>query len=328
MPEQKNKPLNLSPLVFGAWAVGGWMWGGSNKKDAIEAIHASIENGITTIDTAPVYGFGDSESIVGEAIKPYKNKVQILTKYGLVWDKNKGTHYFDTKKNDGTPVSIYKYAGKQSVIDECEKSLKRLGVDKIDLYQIHWSDITSDQEETMEAIDKLKEQGKIIAGGVCNYGVPLLKEACQHTTIYSNQVPYSMLERSIEEKVVPYCIKEGIHILAYSPLQRGLLTGKIKPDHHFNEGDHRQNNIFFTKDNINKVNHFLSTIAPIAEHHKVTLAQLVLQWTLCQPGISNVLAGARNAKQAQENAGSLTVKLSNEEIQKINRNLNSIQLER
>jgi len=222
--------LKVSVVTFGAWAAGGWMWGGTERKDAIEAIQAAHDNGVTSIDTAPVYGQGLSEEIIGEAIKNIqRDKVQILTKYGMRWDLTKGVLGFKSKDINGKDIDIYKYAGKDSIIKECENSLRRLNTDYIDLYQIHWPDVTTPIAETMEAVEQLIEQGKVRYAGVCNYNAAQVKEAQEHINLVSNQVPYSMVLRNIEEDVVPFCITNNISILAYSPLQRGLLTGKIKP---------------------------------------------------------------------------------------------------
>ncbi len=149
--------VKVTRLTFGAWAIGGWMWGGADKKDALKAIHKSLDLGITSIDTAPAYGFGLSEEIVGEAVKGVRKDVQILTKYGMIWDKKIGKFYFNSTDNEGKPVSMYRYAGKESVINECEQSLKRLRTDYIDLLQIHWSDPTTPIQETMEAMEILTE---------------------------------------------------------------------------------------------------------------------------------------------------------------------------
>src|SRR5688572_24558211 len=141
--------LQVSAITFGAWAIGGWMWGGAERKDAIEAIRASIDLGVTSIDTAPIYGQGTSEEIVGEALEGIpRDKVQILTKFGMTWEGNKGTFAFSSEDNSGKPIEIYKYAGKESVIRECEESLRRMKADYIDLYQIHWNDETTPIEET------------------------------------------------------------------------------------------------------------------------------------------------------------------------------------
>ncbi len=320
--------LEITPVTFGAWAIGGWMWGGADKKDAIEALHTSLDVGITTIDTAPVYGFGRSEEIVGEAIKgKSRDKIQILTKYGLRWEKEEGEFFFESKDNDGQPIKIYKYAGADSIIKECEDSLRRLGTDYIDLYQIHWADPTTPIDETMNAVEKLLKQGKIRYAGVCNYKVDQMAQASQNIPLASNQVPYSMLLRDIEENVVPWCLNNEVGILAYSPLQRGVLTGKMKPDQKFNEGDHRAGMSYYQPENIKRINAFLENLNPIKEKYDITNAQMVLNWTLQQPGITSVLAGARNAKQVKDNAGAAAFMLEKDEIQKINQELDKLTIE-
>lgn len=319
--------LKVSAITFGAWAIGGWMWGGAERKDALEAIRVSIDHGVTSIDTAPIYGQGLSEEIVGEAIKGQKrDQLQILTKFGMRWDLDKGTLAFKSKDNNGKDIDIYKYAGKESVIQECEDSLKRLGTDYIDLLQIHWADVTTPIEETYEAVLRLKEQGKIREAGVCNYNVEQTKAAHSVVKLASNQVPFSMLERSIEKELVPYCIENKIGILAYSPLQRGILTGKIKPGHSFNEGDTREGNRFYQPENITRINAFLDELRPMAESKSATVAQLVIRWTIERPGITVALVGARDANQAIQNAKAINVKLSAEEIDYINERLYKLQL--
>jgi len=319
--------VKVTPIIFGAWAIGGWMWGGADKKDAISAIHKSLDMGLSSIDTAPVYGFGLSEKIVGEAIKGIRGEVQILTKYGLLWDKKIGKFYFPSVNNEGKPVSIYKYAGKESVIHECEQSLKRLNTDYIDLYQIHWPDPTTPIAETTDAVSKLIKDGKIKAAGVCNYNVEEMKIADASINLTSNQVPYSMLKRDIENDLIPWCIEHKKSILAYSPLQRGVLTGKFKPGHHFNPGDNRPSLPWFKDANIIKTNELLEKITPLARSKNASLAQLVLRWTMQMPGITTVLAGARNVEQVKENAGTLNFELSEEEMNEINSNLDKLELE-
>lgn len=229
--------LKISVVTFGAWAAGGWMWGGADRNNAVEAIRASYDSGVTSIDTAPAYGQGASEEIVGEAIKGLpREKLQLLTKYGLRWNSNKGSFYFKSKDNNGRDIDIHKYAGKESIIKECEDSLRRMGTDYIDLYQIHWPDITTPIAETMEAVAQLIQQGKVKYAGVCNYNVEQVKEAQKTVNLVSNQVAYSMVKRDIEKDIVPYCMKNNVSILAYSPLQRGLLTGKMKPGYVFAPG--------------------------------------------------------------------------------------------
>lgn len=313
-----KSPVKVSPIAFGAWAIGGWMWGGAEEGDAIEAIRASYDIGIRTIDTAPVYGFGRSEELVGKAMQGIeRSSWQLLTKFGMNWETAEGEYFFDTKGNDGQPIKMYKYSSKKQVIHECEVSLKRLKTDYIDLLQIHWPDATTPVSETMEALQILTDQGKILAGGVCNYSAELVEEAIKTYPIASNQVPYSMINRGIEKEIVPQAIKNNISIIAYSPLQRGILTGKIKPGYKFNEGDTREGNTFYTEENIKRANAMLDQLRPIAEGYGASLAQLVLHWTMHQPGVGCVLAGARNPSQVKDNAGALNLSVSAEDMKRI-----------
>lgn len=318
--------LEVSAITFGAWAIGGWQWGGTDMKAAIDAIHAGLDEGMTTIDTAPVYGFGLSEEIVGEALKgKTRDKVQILTKFGLRWDVNKGLLHLKGKAEEKFK-DVYKYASRESVIEECEQSLGRLHTDYIDLFQIHWPDPTTPIQETMEALSLLKQQGKIREAAVCNYSAEQMEEASQYINLTSNQVPYSMLLRDIEKEVVPYCIEHKKSILAYSPMQRGILTGKFTPDHQFKGDDHRPGTKFYFPDNIRRINMLLDKIRPLAEAHQATLSQLVLRWTIDQPGITVALAGARNPQQAVQNAKAANIKLTGDELQQINDLLNELEL--
>ncbi len=320
--------LTLSTVTFGAWAAGGWMWGGSDRAAAVKAIEASYNEGVTSIDTAPVYGQGTSEEIVGKAIKNIpRDKVQILTKYGLRWDTKKGKYHFSSKDNDGNNIDIHKYAAKDNIIKECEDSLKRLGTDYIDLYQIHWADPTTPVQETMEAVAKLIQDGKVRYAGVCNYDVALLEEATKYVDVISDQVPYSMLKRDIEKELVPHVLENKQAILAYSPLERGILTGKIKPGYQFSEGDHRAGLPYYQDENIMRTNAFLNKIKPMADEKNATLAQLVIRWTLEQPGITIALVGARNADQAVQNAKAMSIKLSKEQTEFISDELNKLQLD-
>lgn len=314
--------LTLSAITFGAWAIGGWMWGGSDRKEAVKAIQASYAEGVTSIDTAPAYGQGLSEEIVAEAIQDIpRDKVQLLTKFGLRWDVKEGEFFFKTKDAAGNELDIYKLASKASVIKECEDCLRRLKTDYIDLFQIHWADSTTPIAETMEALALLQQQGKIRAAGVCNYSVEQMKEAAKTFSLASDQVPYSMVLRDIEKELVPYALENKKSIIAYSPLQRGLLTGKIKPGHQFGEGDTREGNRFYTEDSIKKVNAFLETLKPWTTEKNCSLAQLVIRWTIEQPAIAVALVGARNAEQAVQNARAIDVKLTKGEIELINKQI-------
>lgn len=320
-----NTDLELSAITYGAFAIGGNMWGGNEKKDSIASVRASIDNGVTTLDTAPFYGFGLSEEMIGEAIKGYdRSKIQLLTKFGLVWDgsnQGKGEFFFDAEEA-GKTIPVYKYASKASVIKEIEDSLKRLQTDYIDLLQIHWPDATTPISETMEALEILLQQGKIRAAGVSNYSVEQVAEARQSLNIASNQIGYSMLNRGVENDLVPYALENDLGIIVYSPMERGLLTGKYFKDGKLKDNDHR--NGYFQQFDLEKVKTFLETITPIAEDKNATLSQLVLRWTSLQPAITVVLAGARNAEQAAANAKTMDINLTAEELAFINAELSKI----
>lgn len=320
-----NTDLELSVITHGAFAIGGKMWGGNEKQDSINSIHASLDYGVTSIDTAPFYGFGLSEEIIGEAIKGKdRSKIQLLTKFGLVWDgsnNGKGEFFFDAN-DDGKIIPVYKFASKENIIKEVEESLKRLGTDYIDLLQLHWPDLTTPISETMEAMELLIQQGKIRAAGVSNYSVEQMEEGNKILKLASNQVSYSMLNRSIENDLVPYSLENNSGIIVYSPMERGLLTGKYFKENQLKENDHR--NGYFSQFDLDKVKNFLEKIEPIAQDKGVTLSQLVLRWTTLQPAITVVLAGARNAQQAIENAKTMSFDLSQEELNLINSELSQL----
>ncbi|TKC63739.1 aldo/keto reductase [Pedobacter hiemivivus] len=320
-----NTDLELSTITYGAFAIGGTMWGGNEQKDSIDSIHASIDNGVTTLDTAPFYGFGLSEELIGRALKGKdRTKVQLLTKFGLVWDgsnQGKGEHFFDLDEN-GKSTPIYKLSSKANIIKEVEESLKRLNTDYIDLIQQHWPDATTPIDETMEAMESLIKQGKVRAAAVSNHSVDLLKEASKTFIPASNQVGYSMLNRGIEDDLVPYSIANNIGIIVYSPMERGLLSGKYFENEKLKSDDHR--NGYFGQFDLEKVKVFLESIGPIAAEKNASLAQLVLRWTSLQKGITIVLAGARNAAQAVSNAESMNFDLSSEELSFINAELSKI----
>jgi len=321
--------LNLSAITFGAWAAGGWMWGGNESGDAIRAIESAFDHGVNAIDTAPIYGQGISEDIVGEALLAIpRDQVHILTKFGMRWDLAKGDFAMKSKNNFGKDIDIYKYAGAESVIKECEDSLRRLRTDYIDLYQIHWPDSTTPIEETFKAVETLIKDGKVRYAGVCNYDVAQMQEAGKYVSLASNQIPYSMLRREIEQEVIPYCMENQKGILAYSPMDRGLLTGKMKPGQEFSEGDHRKGLWQFKDENIRRTNDFLQKIKPLADEKGLTIGQLVLLWTIHQPGITIALAGARNEEQAVQNAKAADASLTRDEIASINASLDQLELVR
>jgi aryl-alcohol dehydrogenase-like predicted oxidoreductase len=287
-------------------------WGGTDEDAAIKAIHQAIDEGINLIDTAPVYGFGASEEIVGRAVEDRRDKVILATKCGLAWHTKEGTHNFDWGDK-----SVYCCLKPHSVRYEVEQSLRRLRTDHIDLYQTHWPDATTPIEDTMQALLDLKAEGKIRAIGVSNVSVALLDSYREMGEVASDQEHYNMLARRIEADLLPYCRDAGIAVLAYSPLAQGLLTGKVGPDREFPEDDLRHDAPLFSRESRVRVARMLDEIRPIAEARGMTLAQLAISWTIAQPGLTHALVGARNPRQAKENAQAGDVALSTDEIDAI-----------
>lgn len=305
--------VKASVVGLGTWAIGGWSWGGTNESEAIKAIHTSLEEGITLIDTAPAYGHGLSEEIIGKAIVGRRDKVVIATKCGIVWHTQKGEYYFDALGK-----KVYRYLAQESIRYEVEQSLIRLQTDYIDLYQTHWPDPTTPIIETMQTLLDLKKEGKIRAIGVSNVNLEQIKEYQSLGIVDSIQEKYSMLDRGLEETMLPYCHKNKISILSYSSLALGILTGKITPERKFIGDDLRKDDDRYTPKNIKLVMEMLNELKPIAEEHKITIAQLVIAWTISQKGITFALCGARNPKQAKENAYAGNIVLTEEEKEIIN----------
>jgi aryl-alcohol dehydrogenase-like predicted oxidoreductase len=291
------------------------MWGGTDVDRSIAAIHASIDAGISLIDTAPAYGQGVAEEIVGKALKGRRDKVVLATKCGLVWHSQQGNHFFDY---EGKPV--HRYLGKDAIIYEVEQSLKRLQVDCIDHYITHWQDPTTPIEETMEALEALKTQGKIRSIGASNTSVADVEAYIAAGQLDAIQEEYSMVRRDIENPLLPVCQKAGVAALSYSSLALGLLSGKMTPERVFSGDDQRKDNPRFSMANRKKVAALMETIRPIGAAHGATPAQIVIAWTLQQPGITFSLCGARDAQQASENAKAGRIRLSAEEVSLIDRN--------
>lgn len=312
--------IQASVVAFGAWAVGGWRWGGSDDQQSIAAIRAALDAGITFIDTAPAYGFGHGEDVVGRAIQGRRDKVVIATKCGLAWNTTKGTLFFvsDEKgKNEAGQYRIQKTLDPDIVRKDLEGSLRRLRTDYIDLYLTHWQDVTIPIEDTMALLLDLKKQGKIRAIGACNAKVEEMERYRSKGPFDADQERYSMVDRSLEQAQLPWCRKNNVAVLAYSPLHHGLLSGKIAPDRQFKEGDLRRGHASFTPDNLKKTGVLLDKIKPIADARSLTISQTVVAWTLAQPGLTHALVGARTPAQAVENAKVGDVVLTADELNAI-----------
>ena len=289
--------LRASVVGLGTWAIGGWMWGGTDEAASVAAIRASIDAGVSLIDTAPAYGMGRSEEIVGKAIAGRRDAVVLATKCGLVWHTDRGNHFFDQA---GKPV--HRYLGRDSIAHELDASLRRLGTDHIDLYITHWQDPTTPVAETMDALETLKRAGKIRAIGASNLSAADLEAYVAAGTLDAIQEQFSMVHRDIEAEIVPLCLRHGVSILSYSSLALGLLTGKIGPERAFEGDDLRIADPRFSIENRGRAVAFAEEVRPVAAAHGASVAELVIAWTLRQPGITFALCGARNPEQARENA--------------------------
>lgn len=291
--------INITPVIMGTWQAGKKMWVGIEDEETIKAIRGAFEAGITTVDTAEVYGDGYSERIVAQALSDVREQVVYATKV-----------FANHLKYD-------------QVIEACHGSLKNLNTDYIDLYQIHWpsGSFNSEKvpiEETMKALNHLKTQGKIRAIGVSNFSRPQLEEVCQYGEIDSLQPPYSLFWRQVEKDIQPYCVANNITILAYSSLAQGILTGKWGIDHQFTEGDHRAKNKLFQPENWQRIQTALSQLRPFAEKYQCTLGNLALAWLIAQPN-TNAIVGARNATQSISNADAVKIILSPEDLKAIDK---------
>lgn len=318
-----RSPISASAVGFGAWAIGGEWWGGSDEKDAIHAIHAALDAGINFIDTAPIYGFGKSETIIGKAIAGRREKVVIATKCGMRWDGPEVGQFHAEAPVAGAekPVRIYRNLKPESIRDEIEDSLRRLGTSYIDLYQTHWQDATTPIAETMGCLMDLQSEGKVRVIGVSNASTGQMAAYQNAGAIVSDQERFSMLDRDSASSNLQYCLENDLAFLAYSPLAHGLLTGKVDVARNFAEGDFRREHEDFSPGKVNRNWSLLTRLTPIARDNNLTLAQLVIRWTLQQPGCSHALCGARNAQQAGENTQAGESRLGQEAIEAISRAL-------
>lgn len=304
--------IECSAIGLGTWAMGGWMWGGQDSAAAADAIAASLDAGVTLIDTAPAYGLGASENIVGAALKGRRHEAVVATKCGLVWHTQKGTHFFD---EDGHPV--YRHLGRESIFHEAEESLKRLQTDYIDLYITHWQDSTTPVEETMDALLTLKQQGKIRAIGVSNASSETLAEYLQYGSVDAAQERYSLIDREIEQTLVPLCTRHNVAMLGYSSLALGLLAGPIDPAREFTGDDQRASNPRFGTANRARLKAFFDELEPVRRQLGCSFGQLMIAWTLASGNVSVALCGARVRVQAIENAKAGALDLPEEAVQRI-----------
>ncbi len=301
--------VELTTVGLGTWAHGGadWRFGWGPQDDAlsVKTIHAALDAGINWIDCAAVYGLGHAEEVLGRSLKGLKERPFIATKCSLVWDANR---------------SVSSSLKADSVKAECEASLKRLGVDMIDLYQIHWPMPEEEIEEGWGAVADLIRAGKVRYGGVSNFNVAQMERAGKIHPIASLQPPYSMLKRDVEKDILPYCARHDIGVIAYSPLQKGLLTGKVTSDYvaALPPEDHRMKlDPMFRDPQLSEILKKVDALKPIAERNRCTLAQLAVAWVLRRPEVTAAIVGGRTPEQVRGTAPSMDVELSGADIEAI-----------
>ena len=312
--------LHVTAIGLGCWVMGGWMWGGADDADSVAAIRRAVELGVNFIDTAPVYGQGHSEELVGKAIDGIRDQVVVATKCGLVWGDRPGREFFVGP--DG--VAIRRILEPASIVRECEDSLRRLKTGVIDLYQCHWPDPGTPPSVTMPALIRLREQGKIREIGVSNFSVSDMRACMTHGPLTSDQPQYNMLDRSIEAEILPFCRNNRIGVIAYSPLARGLLTGKVTMRRKFADDDHRGNLPWFQPPNRKRVLEFLGKLKPVADRHGATPGEVAINWVISQKGVTTAIVGARDPGQVEENVKAAEFRLTRSDLAEIRRLLDEL----
>jgi aryl-alcohol dehydrogenase-like predicted oxidoreductase len=301
-----NTDISVSRIVFGTWAIGGWMWGGTEEQDGINTIKAALDTGINMIDTAPVYGLTQSEKMVGKVLKEYgRSKIVLATKFGLEW----------TPSGD----KIYRNSTKERILKEIDDSLKRLQTDYVDLYQVHWPDDLVPFEETAEIMYQLYKKGKIRAIGVSNYSPEQMDAFRSVAPINTCQPQYNLFERAIEDDILPYCIENNITTLLYSNLCRGMLSGRMKKDTVFSGDDLRRDDPKFQPPRFQQYIEAVTKLDEFAqENYGKRIIHLAVRWILDQPGCGISIWGARRPSQIDPIKDIVGWSLDEEAIKKIN----------
>ena len=302
-----NSDLALTRIGFGAWAIGGgdWQfaWGPQDDNDSIEAIHRALELGVNWIDTAAVYGLGHSEEIVGKALKSTSAKPYVFTKCSMVWDKTR-----EIKRS------------LKQIRREVEESLKRLQLDIVDLYQIHWPVPDEEIEEGWATMADLKREGKVRWIGVSSFSVAQMERALKIAPITSLQPPYSMINRSIEAEILPFCEGNGIGVINYSPMQSGLLTGAMTKERvaAFPQDDFRRNAKAFQEPQLDRNLKLAGFLGEIGTGHGVSAGVVAIAWTLANPGVTAAIVGGRSARQVDGVMPAADFRLTDAEVTEIN----------
>jgi aryl-alcohol dehydrogenase-like predicted oxidoreductase len=303
-----NSDLKITPLGIGAWAMGGggWAfgWGPQEDEDSIGAIHAALDRGINWIDTAAVYGLGHSEEVTARALKGRTSRPYVFTKCGLVWNEQR---------------EISRTLTRDSVLRECEASLRRLGTEAIDLYQIHWPDPDADVEEGWSTLAELKKEGKVRWIGVSNFNVSQLERAQAIAPVTSLQPPYSMLSPEIEREALPYCAAHDIGVIVYSPMKSGMLTGAMTRERiaAMPDDDFRKRTPNFKEPLLTRNLNLAELLRQIGGRHGRSPGEVAVAWTLRRPEVTGAIAGMRSAEQAEGITGAAEFRLSADEVEEI-----------
>ena len=302
-----SSDLNITPIGFGAWAIGGgdwqYAWGPQDDQDSIAAIQRALEAGINWIDTAAVYGLGHSEEIVARALKGSSQKPYLFTKCGMVWD--------ESRKITQSLKQIKR---------ECEDSLRRLQVDVIDLYQIHWPVPDAEVEEGWTALAELQAEGKIRFLGASNFNVAQLERAMKIATVTALQPPYSMINRSVEAEILPFCLEHKIGVINYAPMHSGMLTGAMTKERvaGFPDNDFRRNAKQYQEPLLSRNLQVAALLGQIGARHQVSAGVVAIAWTLHNPAVTAAIVGSRSAKQVEGTLPALTFRLTDGEYTEIN----------
>ena len=304
-----NSDLHLTPIGFGAWAIGGgnweFAWGPQDDNESIGAIHRALDLGVNWIDTAAIYGLGHSEEVVARALKTSSHKPYVFTKCSMRWHEDR---------------RIYRSLKAKSLEEELDASLRRLGRDVIDLYQIHWPNPEAEIEEGWEALARFKKQGKVRYIGVSNFNVEQMKRVQRIAPITSLQPPYSMLRRAIEEEILPFAQENNIGVINYSPMVSGLLTGKMTAERvaAFPQDDWRQRSVEFNEPRLSRNLRLVELLREIGNAHQVEPGVVAVAWTLFHPAITAAIVGGRSGEQVEGIAPALHFRLTADEYERIN----------
>lgn len=303
-----NSELHITPIGFGAWAIGGsgWAfgWGTQDDQESIAAINCALDLGVNWIDTAAIYGLGHSEEVVAKALKGRSNRPYIFTKCSMIWDE---------KGKIGGSIKA------DSVRREVEASLRRLDIETIDLYQIHWPNPDSEIEEGWTTLAKLKDEGKVRYIGVSNFNVEQLKRAQKIAPVTSLQPPYSLVKPDVEKEILPFCLENNIGVIVYSPMQSGLLTGKMTPERVANlpDDDWRKNSSEFQEPRLSRNLKLVEVLQQIGQQHDRSPGEMAIAWTLNNPAVTAAIVGGRNPKQVEGIIGAGEFRLNQQELDQI-----------